>query len=321
MCYAVYLKDAPDRAWAVLTGDTLFIGEAGRTDLTDPSKTAEHAGQLYDAVHAQAPAAGRPDDPAAGARRGVGLRRQHRRARRFDARPGAQLQPGVRALAAGVHPGQARRAHSAPAVLPPHGAGELGWRHGGSSRRERRAGAAAEGLPVGVAPRNRVRPAPAGGLSPAATFPAPTASGPRACRSSPAGSPIPGRRSTWWSTMRRRRWTMPSRRSRGSASTTSKGCLPAASKPGATTACPMAGVGTVDPGRVQADAACRRLARDRRARRPGVRDRGAHSRRLAPVRGLRRTRARPPCGRRSIRTPRWSSPAPSATARAWRPAC
>lgn len=53
MCYAVYLDDAPDRAWAVFTGDTLFIGEAGRTDLTDPLQTGEHAGQLYDAVHAK----------------------------------------------------------------------------------------------------------------------------------------------------------------------------------------------------------------------------------------------------------------------------
>lgn len=53
MCYAVYLDDAPDDAWAVFTGDTLFIGEAGRTDLTDPAQTAEHAGQLYDAVHAK----------------------------------------------------------------------------------------------------------------------------------------------------------------------------------------------------------------------------------------------------------------------------
>lgn len=53
MCYAVYLEDAPDHAWAVFTGDTLFIGEAGRTDLTDPSQTSAHAGQLYDAVHAK----------------------------------------------------------------------------------------------------------------------------------------------------------------------------------------------------------------------------------------------------------------------------
>ncbi|MES2787012.1 MAG: rhodanese-like domain-containing protein [Pseudomonadota bacterium] len=53
MCYAVYLDDAPDHAWAGFTGDTLFIGETGRTDLTDPAKTAEHAGQLFDAVHAR----------------------------------------------------------------------------------------------------------------------------------------------------------------------------------------------------------------------------------------------------------------------------
>jgi hydroxyacylglutathione hydrolase len=53
MCYAVYLDDTPDDAWGVFTGDTLFIGEAGRTDLTDPLQTAEHAGQLYDAVHAK----------------------------------------------------------------------------------------------------------------------------------------------------------------------------------------------------------------------------------------------------------------------------
>lgn len=53
MCYAVYLEDVPDQAWAVFTGDTLFIGDAGRTDLTDPLQTGEHAGQLYDAVHAK----------------------------------------------------------------------------------------------------------------------------------------------------------------------------------------------------------------------------------------------------------------------------
>lgn len=50
MCYAVYVDDAPEHAWGVFTGDTLFIGEAGRTDLTDPTQTAEHAAQLYDSV-------------------------------------------------------------------------------------------------------------------------------------------------------------------------------------------------------------------------------------------------------------------------------
>jgi len=52
-CYAVFLSTIPDRAWGVLTGDTLFIGETGRTDLTDPKKTREHAGMLFDAVHAK----------------------------------------------------------------------------------------------------------------------------------------------------------------------------------------------------------------------------------------------------------------------------
>jgi len=51
MCYAVFLQDAPDKAWGVFTGDTLFIGEAGRTDLPDPKLTGENAGLLYDAVH------------------------------------------------------------------------------------------------------------------------------------------------------------------------------------------------------------------------------------------------------------------------------
>jgi hydroxyacylglutathione hydrolase len=52
-CYAVFLKQIPERAWGVLTGDTLFIGETGRTDLTDPKKTTEHAAMLFDAIHAK----------------------------------------------------------------------------------------------------------------------------------------------------------------------------------------------------------------------------------------------------------------------------
>ncbi|HSN26441.1 MAG TPA: MBL fold metallo-hydrolase [Kofleriaceae bacterium] len=50
-CYAVYLDQVPERAWGVLTGDTLFIGETGRTDLPDRLKTRENAGLLYDMVH------------------------------------------------------------------------------------------------------------------------------------------------------------------------------------------------------------------------------------------------------------------------------
>ena len=53
MCYAIFLKEAPSDAWAVLTGDTLFIGGAGRTDLTDAARTSEHAGQMHDAIHSK----------------------------------------------------------------------------------------------------------------------------------------------------------------------------------------------------------------------------------------------------------------------------
>lgn len=49
--YACFMKDKPTSAWAVFTGDALFIGEAGRTDLPDPDKTAENAEILYDSIH------------------------------------------------------------------------------------------------------------------------------------------------------------------------------------------------------------------------------------------------------------------------------
>lgn len=51
VCYAVYPKDAKGTCWGVFTGDTLFVGETGRTDLNDADKTGENAGRLYDAVH------------------------------------------------------------------------------------------------------------------------------------------------------------------------------------------------------------------------------------------------------------------------------
>lgn len=53
MSYAVYAPDAVDACWAVFSGDALFIGDAGRTDLPDPEKTADNAGLLYDCVHAK----------------------------------------------------------------------------------------------------------------------------------------------------------------------------------------------------------------------------------------------------------------------------
>ena len=55
--YAAFVPDCPDRAWGVFTGDALFVGETGRTDLPDPlgdpQATEENAGLLYDSVRAK----------------------------------------------------------------------------------------------------------------------------------------------------------------------------------------------------------------------------------------------------------------------------
>ena len=44
------MNDKPDLAWALLTGDALFIGEAGRTDLPNIDQTAENAAILFDSI-------------------------------------------------------------------------------------------------------------------------------------------------------------------------------------------------------------------------------------------------------------------------------
>lgn len=51
MSYAVYAEDSGDKCWGVFTGDALFVGDTGRTDLPDPDKTGENAGILYDSIH------------------------------------------------------------------------------------------------------------------------------------------------------------------------------------------------------------------------------------------------------------------------------
>src|SRR5262249_41714121 len=40
-----------DQPWAVLTGDTLFIGDVGRPDLSKDKTPQELAGMLYDSLH------------------------------------------------------------------------------------------------------------------------------------------------------------------------------------------------------------------------------------------------------------------------------
>lgn len=52
MSYAFYMK-GKDECWAVFTGDALFIGETGRTDLPDKDKTGKNAGLLYDAINSK----------------------------------------------------------------------------------------------------------------------------------------------------------------------------------------------------------------------------------------------------------------------------
>jgi hydroxyacylglutathione hydrolase len=53
VCYAVHPRETGPRCWGVFTGDTLFAGATGRTDLADPDLTTENAGVLYDSIHRQ----------------------------------------------------------------------------------------------------------------------------------------------------------------------------------------------------------------------------------------------------------------------------
>lgn len=53
MSYAVYPSDDAEHAWCVFTGDTLFFGTTGRTDLPDEEKSVENAALLYDSVHSK----------------------------------------------------------------------------------------------------------------------------------------------------------------------------------------------------------------------------------------------------------------------------
>lgn len=51
ICLLVTDKQKSSAPWAVLTGDTLFIGDVGRPDLSPRHTPAELAGMLYDSLH------------------------------------------------------------------------------------------------------------------------------------------------------------------------------------------------------------------------------------------------------------------------------
>lgn len=50
-CYAVYSPQNKNSPWCVFTGDTLFFGTTGRTDLPDENTSIENAALLHDSVH------------------------------------------------------------------------------------------------------------------------------------------------------------------------------------------------------------------------------------------------------------------------------
>jgi hydroxyacylglutathione hydrolase len=51
ICLVVTDQEKSDEPWAVLTGDTLFIGDVGRPDLSPRHTAAQLAGMLYDSLH------------------------------------------------------------------------------------------------------------------------------------------------------------------------------------------------------------------------------------------------------------------------------
>jgi rhodanese-related sulfurtransferase/glyoxylase-like metal-dependent hydrolase (beta-lactamase superfamily II) len=51
ICLVVTDEEKSDQPWAVLTGDTLFIGDVGRPDLSPLHTPTQLAGMLYDSLH------------------------------------------------------------------------------------------------------------------------------------------------------------------------------------------------------------------------------------------------------------------------------
>ena len=51
VCLVVHQKASEPHPWAVLTGDTLFIGDVGRPDLSDTHTPQQLAAMMYDSLH------------------------------------------------------------------------------------------------------------------------------------------------------------------------------------------------------------------------------------------------------------------------------
>jgi glyoxylase-like metal-dependent hydrolase (beta-lactamase superfamily II) len=51
VCLVVTDEEKSSKPWAVMTGDTLFIGDVGRPDLSPNLSPQELAGMLYDSLH------------------------------------------------------------------------------------------------------------------------------------------------------------------------------------------------------------------------------------------------------------------------------
>jgi hydroxyacylglutathione hydrolase len=51
ICLVITDEERSPKPWAVLTGDTLFLGDVGRPDLSKTHKPVELAGMLYDSLH------------------------------------------------------------------------------------------------------------------------------------------------------------------------------------------------------------------------------------------------------------------------------
>ena len=51
MCFVITDEEKSPAPWAVLTGDTLFLGDVGRPDLSKRYNPTQLAGMLYDSLH------------------------------------------------------------------------------------------------------------------------------------------------------------------------------------------------------------------------------------------------------------------------------